>query len=150
MDGDQRREILHKVELFRQLSPKEFEELLGLMGEETYERGETVCVAGEIGDEAYVIIDGELEIYVGEHQEKLVARLGPGEICGEICLLMGDKRTATMKAAQFTTLVVINKVSFNRFLTNNKALGFLVKKLSKRLEDTSSGTVGEGGPGRLR
>lgn len=141
MNGDNRREILQKVELFRQLSLDEFEELLGLMGEQVYERGDTVCLAGEIGDEAYVIMDGELEIYVGASEEKLVARLGPGEICGEICLLMGDKRTATMKAAQLTTLLVINKDSFNRFLTNNKALGYLVKKLSLRLEATSKGDV---------
>ena len=141
MNGDNRREILQKVELFRQLSLDEFEELLGLMGEQTYERGDPVCLAGEIGDEAYVIMEGELEIYVGASEEKLVARLGPGEICGEICLLMGDKRTATMKAAQLTTLLVINKDSFNRFLTNNKALGYLVKKLSLRLEATSKGDV---------
>ena len=61
----------------------------------TYSPGETIFTAGDKGDKMYVIRSGEVEI---ERDGKVVEKLGPGGIFGEMALIDGAPRAATAKA----------------------------------------------------
>jgi len=60
----------------------------------TYSSGETIFAAGDKGDKMYVIRSGEVEI---ERDGKIVEKLGPGGIFGEMALIDGAPRAATAK-----------------------------------------------------
>ena len=60
----------------------------------TYSSGETIFAAGDKGDKMYVIRSGDVEI---ERDGKIVEKLGPGGIFGEMALIDGAPRAATAK-----------------------------------------------------
>jgi ABC-type lipoprotein export system ATPase subunit len=74
----------------------------------TYEPGTTIVHQGEMADRFYIITRGEVEIYLThpDGQEIVVDRLGSGKYFGEIGLLHGGTRTATVRAAPETEVEV--------------------------------------------
>jgi len=80
-----------------------------------------------------VVTSGELEVW-GSDPPRVINRLGKGEVLGEMSLLLGGARTATVTAARASTLLSLRKEDFDRtFLSNAKVLEFLTRSLSKRL-----------------
>ena len=137
-----RTEILAHVPLFSCLGRDELERLNDLLVEVSYRQGETVCTEGEAGESLFVILSGELEVWGGLGRLRVIGRLGPGECLGEMSLLMGGRRTATVTAARAARLVGLDKAAFDRFFRNNpKVLEYLSRVLCKRLAATSRGEV---------
>ena len=58
--------------------------------------GETLVAQGDEGDELFLLFDGVLEV---ERDGEVIAEVGPGAILGEMALLEGGARTATLRAA---------------------------------------------------
>ena len=113
--------LLARVPIFSVFSPEELAEVARLFVERRVAAGETVCVEGEPGDSFLVIAAGELEVWGGG---QVVRRLGPGEFLGEVSLLLGGARTATVTAARSSTLLVLGKEAFDRtLLAHPKVLG---------------------------
>ena len=67
-----------------------------LLLREHFEPGQEVFRQGDLGDRIYAILDGTAEVVVGE---QVVARLGPGELFGEVALLAHTTRNATIRCA---------------------------------------------------
>lgn len=65
--------------------------------------GTTMMAEGHLGQESAVIVTGEVEIL---HDGEVIARLGPGEIVGELALLDGIPRTADVRAATDVEMLV--------------------------------------------
>jgi serine/threonine-protein kinase len=73
--------------------------------------GEVVLREGERGDCAYLIIEGRCRVTQSSPQGELELRqMGPGEIFGELALLLDAPRSATVSALTDTTLLVIDRV----------------------------------------
>ena len=70
----------------------------------TYKQGETICEQGFLGQEMYLIKEGEVKVYINGSS---VACLGPGEIFGEMSLFYNIKRSATIKSGREKTEVGI-------------------------------------------
>jgi NTE family protein len=137
-DLTNRKELLLNIPLFNFLTDEEFAELLPLFNDSTYLKGDTICKVGDVGDTAFVIVSGEIEVYGGPEQDELLTRFAPGTLCGEMALLMGDKRQATMKASMRTELLELTKDAFDRFFLNNaKTLEYFSKLICQRLAATS-------------
>jgi CRP-like cAMP-binding protein len=64
---------------------------------------------GQPGREAFVIVDGRATVRIGDTD---VAELGPGDHVGELALLDGGTRTATVTAATDMTVLVISQRAF--------------------------------------
>jgi CRP-like cAMP-binding protein len=64
-----------------------------------YKPGAVIVQKGEAAEHFYVIIRGDVEIVQPDPQEAVVARLRSGQYFGEIGLLRGGKRIATVRAA---------------------------------------------------
>ncbi|MDK9700162.1 MAG: cyclic nucleotide-binding domain-containing protein, partial [bacterium] len=56
------RSFLKRFALFENFENQDFDSILGMMIERTYERGKTIIVENEIGSEVFLLLDGEIEI----------------------------------------------------------------------------------------
>lgn len=88
-------DTLRRVPLFADLDDAELQALAAPMRERTFPAGATVTAEGDPGDGFYVVESGEAEVTVGGVR---VGALGPGDWFGEIALLMGAGRAATITA----------------------------------------------------
>src|SRR5437867_1146813 len=88
--------LLKETAIFGSLSEAELVAILDLLHERTYTAGEVIFREGEPGLCVYAVFKGEVAISnVGKDGNARLARLGPGEIFGEVSFLDGSLRSAT-------------------------------------------------------
>jgi CRP-like cAMP-binding protein len=87
--------MLKQVPLFADLNARELEQISGSMRERRFGAGETVTQEGAGGAGFFVVESGQAEVSV-EGQAR--GSIGPGDYFGEIALLTGSDRTATITA----------------------------------------------------
>lgn len=105
-------------------------------------RGEVVCRFGEEADAFYVVVSGELEVWSAGQEPKVISRLGPGEFFGEMALLTGSRRSATVTVARHAELLVLDRAEFDSFVTGDaRIIHNLATHMAKRLARTSRGEV---------
>jgi signal transduction histidine kinase len=108
---------LRSVALFEKLPDADLERLSASLTECVLERGDTLFDEGDVGDKAYIITSGEIEILKAAADRQVrIAVLGEGIIIGEMALLTAELRNATAKAASNVTLVSIPKENFDEVL----------------------------------
>ena len=135
-----RLEILRGVPLLESLDPDELALIAPLFVEESYRRGDTVCRQGEEGDSFYVVASGELEVWSGAGGDRFVGNIGPGEPFGEMSLLLGGARTATVTVSKPARLLALSRDAFDRHLRGNlKILEHLSRLLARRLVQVNVG-----------
>ena len=110
--------ILYVSDLFGDMSKdalKALEEALELM---LCASGERLIRQGEESDSAYIIISGRLRVLLEQANgsEHPLFELGRGRIVGEIAMITGGKRTATVRAIRDTLLAKLSKVAFEQLL----------------------------------
>jgi CRP-like cAMP-binding protein len=88
-------DLLRLVPLFRGLTDRSFEAVADLASEKRYEAGDVLVRQGEPGHEFLIIVSGRALV---ERDGKRVRELGPGDFLGEISLVDGSPRTATVTA----------------------------------------------------
>src|SRR6202034_4637890 len=90
-------ELLRQVRFFSDIEPSKLK-LLAFMSERVgFDDGKIVCRQGDPGDAAYLIIDGQADIVLeGPAGPVTVATLGANDIVGEMAILTGAPRAATM------------------------------------------------------
>jgi putative ABC transport system ATP-binding protein len=103
-------EFLKGVEGFKNLTPTELTNVAEHMTKRHYMPGEPVVREGDVGHELYLISDGEVRVERGGNE---VARLGPGEFFGELALLSGEPRNATVVAADPLETYVLGEAEFH-------------------------------------
>jgi ATP-binding cassette subfamily B protein len=108
---------LRTVPLLSGLSPEALGALVGRLSVERYAAGEEVVRQGDPGDRLYIINRGGAEVLVGNGQgERRVNTLRDGDYFGEIALLAGVPRTATVRATAPTQLYSIGQADFQALL----------------------------------
>ena len=110
--------LLRSLRLFSALPPPQLEGLARSLEPLTADPGEAVVTQGEEGDRYYAIASGELEVTVNDVR---VNALGRGEGFGEIALLHGVKRTATVRALTPVSLYALEGEVFLEVLTGHPA-----------------------------
>ena len=138
-------DLLSTIPIFSFLGRTELAAVQELFVEEIRQKGETICVQGEEGNTFYVVLDGELDVLAGEGGNHLIAVLKRGDFFGEMALLQGGKRTATVTASRRARLMSLDRGAFNTlFLKNPKALEYFTRILCKRLASMNKGEVFRG------
>jgi hypothetical protein len=130
-------EKLHSTRLFRRLS---FEELayIAEAGEiQTFERGHTLIEQGKTDRVFYVILEGQLRVWKPNEQGKrqLLNYSYPGDFVGEIIMLTGDKRTATVDVVEEATLVAFKEAAWERIIAHPSLMGILEREGQERVRD---------------
>jgi CRP-like cAMP-binding protein len=110
-------EFLMDAPMFGDLGVSELSELVGALQVRQHEPGEWVFREGEAGDAWYVLYDGEVEV-VKEFQgvERLIAVLGRRACFGEMAILDGSPRSASVRATTPVTCLRFPRASFSRLL----------------------------------
>src|SRR5690606_32665521 len=92
-------QVLRNIPLFARIEPSKLKLLAFTSERVTFAAGDTVFRQGDMGDAAYIVIDGEAEVLVDTpHGPIRVATVGRNEIIGEIAILIDVPRTATIRA----------------------------------------------------
>ena len=103
--------VVPKSPLFEVLSDEEREALVREMELEEHDEGSMIITEGQTGSSMYVIARGEVKVYTRGRDGGTVylAKLGEGEFFGEVSVLTGKPRTATITASQPTQLLRLDK-----------------------------------------
>ncbi len=130
---------LENIELFSELSSKERKAVGRLMTTVNIKPGKDLTVEGTVGREFIIIIDGEASV---RRSGKLIARLGQGDFVGELAVIAGVPRTATVTAETPMTISVLNRREFSTLLDDQPKLArkVLVGAV-KRLHDLDPALV---------
>ena len=95
--------------------------------------GEKIIREGDAGDEMYIILQGKVVIEVGSI---VVGELGSGDFFGEMSLIDGSPRSATITAADTLLLFAINEKNFERIIAWEPLVAVrIMKSLSRRLRE---------------
>lgn len=100
---------LADVPLFSSCSNRELQKIARAADEITVDEGREIVTQGATGHEAFIIIDGTARV-VRNDQE--IATMGPGDYFGELALLDGGPRTASVVATSPMTLLVLGQREF--------------------------------------
>lgn len=113
--------MVRNVELLAPLSDAERAELVAASPERLYAAGEHIVVQGQPGASMFVICSGRVRVTVGASAQE-VAVTEQGGYFGEMSLLTGDPRTATVAAIVDTVLLEITADTFRRIVMANPAI----------------------------
>jgi CRP/FNR family cyclic AMP-dependent transcriptional regulator len=100
---------LKEVPFFKSLSKKELKAVAQQTDELDVSSGKQLATEGDFGHEFFIIQRGRAEVLRGGEK---IAELGPGDFFGEIALLREDRRTATVKASEPMSVIVMTRQSF--------------------------------------
>lgn len=127
-----------KSVLFEALNETEREALVGEMDLESHEEGSVIISEGDPGSSMYLIASGEVKVFTraaGQTSTVYLAKLGEGDFFGEVSVLTGKPRTATITAAQRTELLRLDKEKLDNALAKfpgiRKVLDDFYKKRAK-------------------
>lgn len=128
--------VLRNVPLFSGLDETELERLSRVAGRRRAGRGEQVVRAGESADALLILLTGRAKVtnFDEEGREIILAWLGPGEFFGEMGLIDGSARSASVVAVENCELLTIGKTEFQRCMQDNfqvaqKLMQILVRRL---------------------
>jgi CRP/FNR family cyclic AMP-dependent transcriptional regulator len=126
-----RSELLRRVPLFSDLERRELQEVAQSLRERTFSAGETVLTEGHAGVGFFIIVAGEARVTVRGDER---ARLGPGDYFGEIALVMGGERTATVTAETDLTCLALTSWEFRPLVEGNGEIAWkLLQALARKL-----------------
>ncbi len=140
MSLDQEVDVLRQIPLFANIDTAKLKLLCFASERLTYTAGQMLISQGDVGDAAYIIVDGEAEVLVDSPAGPLkVAVLKRNAIVGEIAILCDVPRIATVKAASELVTLKITKDVFLRMLTDFPEMGLeIMRVLADRLAKTTA------------
>jgi small-conductance mechanosensitive channel/CRP-like cAMP-binding protein len=132
--------VLRPLPVFAPLSDEQVETLVGSASLKAYTTGEALVRQGERGESLFVLRSGTVRIEksLGGGAAATIAHMGPGDFFGEMSLLTGEPRTASIVAEDETEAVVVSKEGFAPVLAADT--GILVG-LSAALEARARNTA---------
>jgi|SRR6266498_2373363 len=107
--------LLDRVATFSSCTRSELDLLSFIATETLVEPGAVIIEEGTLGREAYVIASGRANVTCGG---EIIGALGPGEFFGEMSLLAGAPRFATVTAETAMELMVLSPAEFQSLLTH--------------------------------
>ena len=122
---------LRRVPLFADMDRRQVEQIVRLLKERRFAQGETVIMEGSGGSAFFVIDSGQATV---THKGVELETLGPGDYFGEIALIDGGPRMATVSAATDLVCYGLTFWEFRPLVERNGAIAWkLLQALAKRL-----------------
>lgn len=139
-DGSATTELLARVPLFAELSPEELEEVAAVAIPRSYPRGVRVFHEGDDSDACYVVRTGTLRV-TREHSDGraiALATLSPGDFFGELAMLDGGLRSASVETLSDAELLALPASDMRRVLARHGDIAAkLIVALTRRLRETN-------------
>ena len=125
-------DLIKSVPLFSSCTKKELEAIAAQADELTLPAGKTLTKQGDRGREFMVIVDGSAEV---RKNGRKVNTLGSGDFLGEIALISGGPRTATVTTTSEADLLVLTDRAFRQLTKQMPSIhASVLKALSERLQ----------------
>ena len=135
--------FLPEFPIYRDFDADDIETLAKICEEKKYNNGQAVFKENEAGDGMYIIKKGVVKIFKeNKTRRKFIASLTEGEFFGELALIDGSPRSATVQASGSVELVKLSTEGFEKLKneyakTGLKVTGVLLKFLSYRIRRTT-------------
>jgi CRP/FNR family cyclic AMP-dependent transcriptional regulator len=133
-------ELLQRVPLFSKLSRGDLEEISRVAVPRSYPKGVRVFHEGDRSDACYIVRSGDLRV-TREHPDGraiALATLGPGDIFGELAMLDGEARSASVEALSESELLALPAADVRRLLQGSSEITVkLVVALTRRLREAN-------------
>jgi small-conductance mechanosensitive channel len=144
---EERHTLLDDLELFESLDDEIKDRLVRSLQRQLYSPGEAVVVQGEPGDTFYIVAEGVFAVFIkkGRHGQRRGIKVGElkrGDFFGEMSLLTGEERTATVGCAESGVLYALDKKHFGEIILSrpelsNKLASVASKRVSSNLSQLS-------------
>jgi CRP/FNR family cyclic AMP-dependent transcriptional regulator len=126
---------LGEIPVFAGCTKKELAALAKVVRRVDHDAGEVIASEGEPGAGLFVIDAGEADVTVGGRR---VNRLGPGDFFGEMALLDGGPRTATVTATTDVRMYALSSWVFRGLLSEHPQIAFrMLEVLAARLREAT-------------
>jgi len=127
-------ELLARVPIFADLSKRHLRGIASVAGEARFGPGATIVQEGTAGEAFHVILEGNAKVVI---RGRTIARMGPGDFFGEIALLDGAPRTASVIAEMPLVTIRIYRQAFVKLLETEpsitvKILGEVARRVRQR------------------
>src|SRR5216117_4313406 len=140
-DTDQLVQFLKNVKLFAELSPDSLAKLGSCLKTAEFPPAEVIVRECAPGISMYIIKSGLIEVRKKDPEtgiDFLVARLTTREVVGEMSLLTGKPRSATVTTVQPTIVFALTRADFRNLLTQHPEMSLgLARILAERLEEAT-------------
>jgi zinc transporter ZupT len=140
-DAKERIKLLAACDLMRHLPAEQIEQILPCIRDHQLTAGEVLFKAGDPGDALYIVARGKVEVLT-DGSRGAIAVLGGGHAFGEMSLLSGGPRTATIRAAEDTDLLKILKEDFDHLVATDRQLANAVQRISHQRAISNLSTGG--------
>jgi small-conductance mechanosensitive channel/CRP-like cAMP-binding protein len=131
--------VLRRVDLFSGLENDELERLANKMRQRQFQAGIVIVEKGQPGDSMYVVVEGVLDVYThpeGAEDQRKVVTIQPGQFFGEMSLLTGEPRSATVTAATEVILYQISKDDLNVLIEERPEIMILLTQtVAERIDN---------------
>jgi CRP/FNR family transcriptional regulator/CRP/FNR family cyclic AMP-dependent transcriptional regulator len=137
---DQDAHLLAESELFGELSELDRRQVLSRCSRKRYAARQVVFHQGEPGREMYVVVSGRLKVSVNSEDGKELSFfiLDRNDLFGELALLDGERRSATVTTVEPCELLVLTQMEFKRLLQDHPLMGLkLLSILAGRVRATT-------------
>ena len=129
-------ELLRKIPMFANLEPSKLKLLAFTSERLSFEAEQVLFKQGDMGDAAYIIIDGEVDVLIDTPGGPIiVATRGRNDFIGEIAILCDIPRIATVRAKSKLTTLRISRELFFRMVTEFPQMAVeIIRELAHSLE----------------
>ena len=132
--------LLRRAQVFSTLSDDELAHVARVTMARRFDAGATVFKEGDEGSTCYIVRAGRTRA-IREHPDGrsiTLAHFGPGDIFGEMAMLDGERRSATVEATEDTEAIAILSADMHRLLREHADISVkLIAALGQRLRDTN-------------
>jgi NTE family protein len=128
---------LRAIPLFRDLPYDSLKSIAARLKRERHSKGAVIFRQGDAGDAMYLVESGQVQVIAEDIQQPL-AYLGPDSFVGEIALLLGQPRSATLKVVIDAELWALRKPDLDELLAEYPSIALhLTREIGQRLVTTS-------------
>lgn len=108
--------LLKQIDFFKGCTDRQIEDIAKLVEERDLEPGETLCRQGDFESEVFVIVRGEASVHIDGKER---ATVGAGEVVGELSMVSGGKRSATLRAIAPMVVLVLDPREVDSVLSSD-------------------------------
>ena len=126
--------VLGRADIFKGLQADDLLEVAKICSARSHRTGDIIFEEDSEGDELYVIHRGSVEVLIwtrtpeGDTRQSAINTIWEGRSFGEMVLIGGGTRSATIRCAQDCLLLVINRFEFDRLCERNPRIGYRVMR----------------------
>ncbi len=134
IDGWMLRDLLRQISYFQHCRDVELRQIIEKGYRKKFPSNSVICHEHDLGDSFYIILLGSVEVFVESINQQVAVRRA-GEFIGEMSLLLGTPRTATLRTLEETVLFVVDRENLQSLLTNHHELADqIAQAVSQRQE----------------